>query len=48
MEQVVPWIPYLWANNITVAAPTVSRFAFDQFSGYLSFTQIAVSNHAHV
>ena len=45
MDQVVPWVPYLWANNITVVAPTVSRFAFDQFSGYLSFTQIAVSNH---
>ena len=44
MEQGVPWIPYLWANNITVTGPSVTRFEFDQFSGYLSVTQIAVNN----
>jgi peptide/nickel transport system substrate-binding protein len=44
MEESVPWIPYLWANNITVTGTTVTKFEFDQFSGYLSFTQMAVNN----
>ncbi len=44
MEEGVPWIPYLWANNITVTGNTVTKFEFDQFSGYLSYTQMAVNN----
>jgi ABC-type transport system substrate-binding protein len=44
MEEAVPWIPYLWANNITVTGSTVTKFEFDQFSGYLSYTQMAVNN----
>ena len=44
MEEGVPWVPYLWANNITVTGNTVTKFEFDQFSGYLSVTQMAVNN----
>jgi peptide/nickel transport system substrate-binding protein len=44
MEESVPWVPYLWANNITVTGKTVTKFEFDQFSGYLSVTQMAVNN----
>ena len=44
MEEGVPWVPYLWANNITVTGNTVTKFEFDQYSGYLSYTQIAVNN----
>jgi peptide/nickel transport system substrate-binding protein len=44
MEESVPWIPYLWVNNITVTGKTVTKFEFDQYSGYLSFTQMAVNN----
>ena len=44
MEEGVPWIPYLWANNITVTGNTVTKFEFDQFSGYISYTQMAVNN----
>jgi len=44
MEQVVPWVPYLWSNNITILTPTVTRYAYDQSSSYISLTQIAVSN----
>jgi peptide/nickel transport system substrate-binding protein len=44
MEEAVPWVPYLWAKNITVTGTTVTKFEFDQFSGYLSFTQMAVNN----
>jgi peptide/nickel transport system substrate-binding protein len=45
MEESVPWIPYLWVNNITVTGKTVTKFEFDQYSGYLSFTQMAVNNN---
>jgi peptide/nickel transport system substrate-binding protein len=48
MEEAVAWIPYLWANNITVTAPSVTKFEFDQFSGYLSYTQMAVNNQETV
>jgi peptide/nickel transport system substrate-binding protein len=48
MEDVVPWVPYLWVNNLTVTGKTVSKFEFDQFSGYLSFSQTAVNNKASV
>jgi peptide/nickel transport system substrate-binding protein len=44
MEEAVPWVPYLWAKNITITGKTVSKFEFDQFSGYLSVTQMAVNN----
>ncbi len=44
MEQVVPWVPYLWSNNITILSPSVTKFEFDQSSAYISLTQIAVNN----
>jgi peptide/nickel transport system substrate-binding protein len=43
-EQVVPWVPYLWATNPTVLNPSVTHYEFDQFSGYISMTEIAVNN----
>jgi peptide/nickel transport system substrate-binding protein len=46
MEEAVPWVPYLWAKNITITAPSVTKYEFDQFSGYLSLTQTAVNNNA--
>jgi peptide/nickel transport system substrate-binding protein len=46
MEQVVPWVPYLWQRQITITAPSMTKFEFDQFSGYLSITQVAVNNNA--
>jgi hypothetical protein len=48
MTNVVPWVPYLWATNVTITAPSVTRYEFDQFSGYISLTQIAVDNKATV
>jgi peptide/nickel transport system substrate-binding protein len=44
MEQVVPWVPYLWQRVVTIVNPSVTKFEFDQFSGIVSFTQIAVNN----
>jgi hypothetical protein len=44
METAVPWVPYLWANNPTVTNPGLTHYEFDQFSGYLSLTEVAVNN----
>jgi hypothetical protein len=46
MQNVVPWVPYLWSNEITVVGPSVTRYEFDQFTGIVSLTQLAVNNHA--
>jgi peptide/nickel transport system substrate-binding protein len=48
MEEVAPWVPYLWAKNITITGSTVTKWEFDQFSGYLAYTQMAVNNKATV
>jgi peptide/nickel transport system substrate-binding protein len=48
METALPWVPYLWAKNITLTGTTVTKYEFDQFSGYLSYTQMAVNNKATV
>jgi peptide/nickel transport system substrate-binding protein len=44
MEEALPWVPYLWAKNVTITGTTVTKWEFDQFSGYLSYTQMAVNN----
>jgi peptide/nickel transport system substrate-binding protein len=46
MEQVVMWVPYLWEKKITITAPSVTKYEFDQFSGHISLTQVAVNNNA--
>jgi peptide/nickel transport system substrate-binding protein len=44
MENVVPWVPYLWASFATVTADSVTQFDYDQFAGAISFTHLAVNN----
>jgi peptide/nickel transport system substrate-binding protein len=44
METAVPWVPYLWANNPTINNASLTHYEFDQFSGYISMTEIAVNN----
>ncbi len=44
MENVVPWVPYLWATVIGINAPSVTKYEFDQFSGTISYCHIAVNN----
>ena len=48
MENVVPWVPYLWANAFTVVAPTVTHYEYDQFAGMISLCHISVNNTATV
>jgi peptide/nickel transport system substrate-binding protein len=42
MERIVPWVPYLWDNQVRLVGPSVSRYEFDQFSGDLAFAHMAV------
>ena len=42
MEEVVPWVPYLWSNNNTIIADSVTQWEFDQFSGYNAWAHVAV------
>jgi peptide/nickel transport system substrate-binding protein len=46
MENVVPWVPYLFANALTVVNKDVVNYQFDQFSGILSLCHLAVNNNA--
>jgi hypothetical protein len=39
-------VPYLWEKKITITAPSVTKYEFDQFSGHISLTQVAVNNNA--
>ncbi len=49
MNEMVPWIPYLWANNITLVSDAVSNYEFDQGgSGEIAFTHVAVDTSKQV
>jgi hypothetical protein len=42
MEDIVPWIPYLWPNILTTIGPAVTNWDFDQFAGVVAFSKLAV------
>ncbi|MGH2785098.1 MAG: ABC transporter substrate-binding protein [Actinomycetota bacterium] len=42
MNDFVPWVPYLWANNIVVVSDAVTKYEYDQFTGELSLVHTAV------
>ncbi len=42
MEEVVPWVPYLWANNNDIISDNITQYGFDQFSGEPAYAHIAV------
>lgn len=42
MDEVVPWVPYLFANSVEVTGPAVTQYVFDQNSGEMAFSHIAV------
>ena len=44
MEDVVPWVPYLWQNAIRVVGPKVTRYEFDQSTGEMAFSHMAVES----
>ena len=42
MEEVVPYVPYLWANYTGIIADTVTSWAFDQATGKPAWVHVAV------
>ena len=42
MEEVVPWVPYLFDNNVDVFSSRIVNYQFDQFAGLMALDQIAV------
>jgi len=43
MEEVVPWVPYLFDNNVVIFSSRVTNWSFDQFAGLAPLDQLAVS-----
>ena len=43
MEQVVPWVPYLFDNDVVVTSAHVTNYAFDQFAGLPALDHLAVA-----
>ncbi len=42
MENVVPWVPYLFDNNVDVFSSRIVNYIFDQFAGVMALDQIAI------
>ncbi len=42
MEEVVPWVPYLDAINVDIIGPAVTQYQYDQFSGTVAYSRVAV------
>jgi peptide/nickel transport system substrate-binding protein len=42
MEDVVPWVPYLWANANFITGDDVTAYDFDQFASSAAWSQVAV------
>jgi peptide/nickel transport system substrate-binding protein len=41
-EQVVPLVPYMWANQVNIISPTVATWAFDQNAGLAGFAHASL------
>jgi ABC-type transport system substrate-binding protein len=44
MEEVVPWIPYLFLNSVDTISDNVINYSFDQNAATAAFDQLAVAN----
>jgi peptide/nickel transport system substrate-binding protein len=42
MTTVVPWVPYLWSNNVDIVGPKVTHWNYDQFSDGPAYSQVSV------
>jgi hypothetical protein len=42
MQTVVPWVPYLSAENLNVISPNVTKWAYDQFGDETAYAHVAV------
>jgi peptide/nickel transport system substrate-binding protein len=42
MTAVVPWIPYLWPNNVFIIGPNVTHWNYDQFTDGPAYSSVSV------
>ena len=42
MTQVVPWVPYLWPNNVFIVGPNVTHWNYDQFTDGPAYSSVSV------
>lgn len=40
--QVVPWVPYMWANQVNILGPNVGTWTFDQAAGLAGFAHASL------
>lgn len=43
MEEVVPWVPYLFDNNVDVVSSRIVNYSFDQFAGNAALDHMAIA-----
>jgi peptide/nickel transport system substrate-binding protein len=46
MEDVVPWVPYLFDNNVEITSQRIVHYSFDQFAGIGAWDQFAIAPSA--
>jgi hypothetical protein len=46
MEEVVPWVPYLFDTNVDIISERIVNYSFDQFAGLAAFDQFAIAAEA--
>ena len=46
MEDVVPWVPYLFDNNVDVVSTNVVNYTFDAFAGMIALDHVGVASAA--
>jgi len=42
METIVPWVPYLWPNNVFIIGPNVTHWNYDQFTDGPAYSSVSV------
>jgi peptide/nickel transport system substrate-binding protein len=42
MTEVVPWVPYLWPNNVFIVGPKVTHWNYDQFTDGPAYSLVSV------
>ena len=43
-RDIVPWVPYMWANTVNILGPNVTAWTFDQSAGLTGFAHVAVKS----
>lgn len=41
-QDIVPWVPYMWAKTVTILGPKVTKWDFDQSAGFTALAHVAV------